>query len=488
MISNPTWVFTQQDAIDAKESYRRQWKLAPAVAGAEPRDSCDSDVAECEYLENYQTPPTDTEAPEEERYLPKYVAVPEMEPETGTFGETAASPPNTSQNSQIVRRRWGRRKRSDADGEEEPKHENQAPCIQDVAPPCTPPDPPPVSKLPPPAQTATDEKDQQDVARSECSCVQSTSLSDIVVVSTAAAEPSQGEQDTDVIGTAAPVAMDQAEAKTLAQDTSHTACTQQDVRVPVLGTAPVQQSCGVNPQPVAKQPLLLPSKTIPESPTAQNSQTAEAAQAQASTRSVENGFVPPAWSKWHTSALTAGNLSEDGHVFARTIAGPLKNHANGMRLSSLCMLYEQNLRVGGVHLYKYRILGGTVGAADGVGFVFDFRIRRTNIQRMRSVFLNRHGQVCMRNLDKITKWPCSLQKLSEGVSVSLAIDLGRATASFRMDDTCGKPCGSADVSFAALFTEPNEGETGTVNVNVAAIPRSGFFCAIVTGGITVSLY
>lgn len=181
-----------------------------------------------------------------------------------------------------------------------------------------------------------------------------------------------------------------------------------------------------------------------------------------------------AGSKWHSSALSAGSLSQDSHIFVKSHAGPRKSHSNGMTLSSLCMLFERDLRVGGMHQYHYSIVEGSVGAADGVGFVFDSRIRRTNIQRMRSIFLNKHGQVCLRNLDSIIKLPSSLLKLSEGISVFLQVDLDNATASFRMHDLSGKPCGAVDLSFASLLADGQA--------------RSGFFCAIVTGSITVSLH
>jgi len=204
---------------------------------------------------------------------------------------------------------------------------------------------------------------------------------------------------------------------------------------------------------------------------------------------------PLAASKWHSSALSAGSLSEDGHVFAKAHAGPRKSHSNGMTLSSLCMIFERNLRVSGVHHYHYAIMEGSVGAADGVGFVFDSRIRRTNIQRMRSVFLNKHGQVCVRNLDSITKLPCSLPKLAEGVSVFVTVDLDRATACFKMDDPCGKHCGTADLSFGSLLPDhgqapsPQQGlAPGRPAPGAAAGARSGFFCAIVTGSITVALH
>lgn len=198
-------------------------------------------------------------------------------------------------------------------------------------------------------------------------------------------------------------------------------------------------------------------------------------------------------SKWHSSALSAGKLSEDGHVFTKTHVGPRKSHSNGMTLSSLCMLFERTLRVGGIHQYCYSIVEGSVGAADGVGFVFDSRIRRTNIQRMRSVFLNKHGQVCIRNLDSIIKLPCSLPKLTEGVSVQLTVDLNHAAARFKMNDPTGKHCGTADLSFASLLTTAGAAAqagdrqlSALTQANLAA--RSGFFCAIVTGSITVALH
>jgi hypothetical protein len=195
-------------------------------------------------------------------------------------------------------------------------------------------------------------------------------------------------------------------------------------------------------------------------------------------------------SRWHSSALSAGSLSEDGHIFSKTHVGPRKSHSNGMTLSSLCMLFEATLRVGGRHQYCYTIVEGSVGAADGVGFVFDSRIRRTNIQRMRSIFLNKHGQVCIRNLDSIIKLPCSLPKLTEGVSVHLMVDLDRAAARFKMDDPLGKNCGTADISFASLLVSPSYPAASVSQQSTAQATmsvRSGFFCAIVTGNITVSL-
>lgn len=180
--------------------------------------------------------------------------------------------------------------------------------------------------------------------------------------------------------------------------------------------------------------------------------------------------------KWHSSALVAGDLYQDGHVFVKTEVGPFKNHAAGAMLSSLCMIFEQKLVAGGSHTYCYSIIGGSVGAADGVGFVLDTKIRRNNIQRMRSVFLNKHGQVCLRNLDQITKLPCSLPKLAVGARVTLRVDLDRATAQFKTEDASQNCTGIADLSFREL-TSP-----------IGQAPATGFFCAVLTGNLTVSLY
>lgn len=189
--------------------------------------------------------------------------------------------------------------------------------------------------------------------------------------------------------------------------------------------------------------------------------------------------------QWHASASAAGTISEDGHIFTKFHAGPQKK-IKGMMLSSLCILFEDRLRVGGVHRYRYTILDGSTGSADGVGFVFDNKVRRTNIQRMRSVFLNRRGQICIRNMDHIEKTPNYLPKLSRGSCVHLTIDLERAFAHFEMDDHRGNRCGTGDLSFQSLLQDtahPIPGDAATPSQ-----APSGFFCAIVTENIKVSLH
>jgi len=183
--------------------------------------------------------------------------------------------------------------------------------------------------------------------------------------------------------------------------------------------------------------------------------------------------------KWHSSALSVGDLYQDGHVFVKTEVGPKKNHAHGVVLSSLCMIFERRLALGGLHTYSYSIIGGSVGNADGCGFVLDTKIRRNNIQRVRSVFLNKHGQICLRNLDKITKLPSCLPKLTVGSNITLRVDLDRATATFKMEDQFQNCTGFADVSFADLVKD--------IGIEGNA-PVAGFFCAVLTGNTTVSIY
>merc|ERR1719412_2358773 len=99
------------------------------------------------------------------------------------------------------------------------------------------------------------------------------------------------------------------------------------------------------------------------------------------------------------------------------------NKGVSVAVSSICMVYDESLRCGGIHQYNYQILNGQVGAADGAGFVFDSKVRRNNIQRMRSVFLNQRGRICLRNNQQVTKLRAQLPPLTVGVCLTLLIDL-----------------------------------------------------------------
>lgn len=180
--------------------------------------------------------------------------------------------------------------------------------------------------------------------------------------------------------------------------------------------------------------------------------------------------------KWHPTALSAGVMSDAGHVLTKHKPGARKWHDNGAQLSTLCMIFERDLRDGGYHEYVYTIMDGDVGAADGVGFVFDNKIRRNNIQKMRSVFLNRHGQICVRDQAQIWKLEDSLPGLARGTAVKFNIDLDSSEAQVVVVPR-GEQAHATTVNFGDVFESYGE-----------KAPRSGFFAAVLTRAITVSLF
>jgi hypothetical protein len=194
--------------------------------------------------------------------------------------------------------------------------------------------------------------------------------------------------------------------------------------------------------------------------------------------------MPASWEdgqcRWHKSAETVGVISDDGHVFTKT-AGPrrsrVSNRGATVELASICMVFDASLRSGGVHRYCYQIMDGELGAADGAGFVFDSKVRRNNIQRMRSVFLNQRGRICLRNNQHVTKLEVQLPPLTVGVCLDLLVDLDAYVARFNVHNAQGVIVGSADVNLEGLF------DLGLGHGQL----RSGFFCAVVTGSITIGL-
>lgn len=123
-------------------------------------------------------------------------------------------------------------------------------------------------------------------------------------------------------------------------------------------------------------------------------------------------------------------------------------------------------------------MDGELGAADGAGFVFDSKVRRNNIQRMRSVFLNQRGRICLRNNQRVTKLQAQLPPLTVGVCLTLFVDLDSLMARFDVSNAHGVVSGSADVSLDGLF----DLEVGSGQL------RSGFFCAVVTGSVTIGIH
>eukprot|EP00747_Dinoflagellata_sp_TGD_P180720 gnl/TRDRNA2_/TRDRNA2_33654_c0_seq1.p1 gnl/TRDRNA2_/TRDRNA2_33654_c0~~gnl/TRDRNA2_/TRDRNA2_33654_c0_seq1.p1 ORF type:complete len:358 (-),score=58.71 gnl/TRDRNA2_/TRDRNA2_33654_c0_seq1:119-1192(-) len=190
--------------------------------------------------------------------------------------------------------------------------------------------------------------------------------------------------------------------------------------------------------------------------------------------------------RWHKSAETVGIVSQDGHVFTKQ-AGPRRTRFNNrgpeLELSSICMVFDSSLRCGGVHQYTYQILGGEICPADGAGFVFDSKVRRNNIQRMRSVFLNQRGRICLRNNQQVTKLQVQLPPLAPHMTLVLLVNLDALVITFRVSDSLGMVDCAADVHLGGLF------DFGSLSPQAAGDEiRSGFFCAVVTGDISVGLH
>lgn len=205
-------------------------------------------------------------------------------------------------------------------------------------------------------------------------------------------------------------------------------------------------------------------------------------QATSKTPSTEENYWPDFGEcRWHKSAETVGVISSDGHIFTKS-AGPRRSRVSDrgarVELASICMVFDSSLRCGGVHRYNYQIINGELGAADGAGFVFDSKVRRNNIQRMRSVFLNQRGRICLRNNQQVTKLAAQLPPLTVGVRLALVVDLDLLVARFNIINPQGYLSGSADVSLEGLLDHG----LGTSQL------RSGFFCAVVTGDITIGIH
>eukprot|EP00929_Paragymnodinium_shiwhaense_P065809 TRINITY_DN3296_c0_g1_i1.p1 TRINITY_DN3296_c0_g1~~TRINITY_DN3296_c0_g1_i1.p1 ORF type:complete len:411 (-),score=83.51 TRINITY_DN3296_c0_g1_i1:257-1489(-) len=185
-------------------------------------------------------------------------------------------------------------------------------------------------------------------------------------------------------------------------------------------------------------------------------------------------------SRWHESAAVVGVISSDGHVFSKQ-AGPRQSRVSAQgekyELSTICMVYDSTLRSGGVHRYEFHVLGGQLGPADGAGFTFDSKVRRKPIQKMNAIFLNKQGVICLRQRQHVSKLPVRLPPLMVGSILTMFMDLNTLKVRFVLTNN-NVNSGSADVNLNGLLSEAADGTTF----------RSGFFCAVVTGCVSVGLY
>ncbi|EEA07987.1 uncharacterized protein CMU_031280 [Cryptosporidium muris RN66] len=171
---------------------------------------------------------------------------------------------------------------------------------------------------------------------------------------------------------------------------------------------------------------------------------------------------------WHRDSDKVGFLSKKGKIFHKQRKG-----------GAISLVYERVLRDRGIHGYKYKILEGTITAADGIGFVFADKLPYSkNVQHIWSIFVNRIGQVCYREAENVVKVDTtSLLPLKVGMEVTMVVNLNRYTAFFQMVDL-------NNTYTNCSFKKPKVVQTTLSFERMANIIdcSKGYVCAVVTGG------
>lgn len=125
---------------------------------------------------------------------------------------------------------------------------------------------------------------------------------------------------------------------------------------------------------------------------------------------------------FHREVRHFGDLSPDGRRFTK--------RAFENRLSLVC---EGTVQTGGTLRYLAQFSGGPLSTADGVGFVFCRKLPcPKDIQQIVSIFLNRHGAICLRAHSELVRLNTRLRPLSIGDWIEVEIDLNNATATFTL--------------------------------------------------------
>eukprot|EP00440_Ansanella_granifera_P043735 gb/GFBE01047394.1/.p1 GENE.gb/GFBE01047394.1/~~gb/GFBE01047394.1/.p1 ORF type:complete len:253 (+),score=29.25 gb/GFBE01047394.1/:1-759(+) len=181
--------------------------------------------------------------------------------------------------------------------------------------------------------------------------------------------------------------------------------------------------------------------------------------------------------EWHNSASSVGTLSQNNHVFTRS-AGPsqtkFSDSGEMIKLAAMCLVYDATLRYGGVHAYTFQVLDGELGPADGCGFTFDTLLRRRSMREMRAVFVNKKGYICLRSGADVSRLPIRLPQLKANMELLVKVDLDRLIARFEVRSPANVSLGAGQADLSQ-FAEHGK-------------PLSGFFIAVVTSDVTVSLH
>uniref|UniRef100_A0A0G4GI59 Uncharacterized protein n=1 Tax=Chromera velia CCMP2878 TaxID=1169474 RepID=A0A0G4GI59_9ALVE len=128
--------------------------------------------------------------------------------------------------------------------------------------------------------------------------------------------------------------------------------------------------------------------------------------------------------QWHPDMERFGRVSDQNRRFTKMQHG-----------GCVSLVYERELRCGGKHVYRYSILQGYLAPADGMGFVFGGCVPASkNVQHLQSIFLNRIGNVCIRQGGPtiVRADTSSLPRLNVGQEITLIVDLDLALACFEV--------------------------------------------------------
>lgn len=117
-----------------------------------------------------------------------------------------------------------------------------------------------------------------------------------------------------------------------------------------------------------------------------------------------------------------GNLFEGGSCFT-------KRGYNGL----LSVVTEEHVHARGKERYVVQIVGGVISDADGIGFIFGAQLPCSqNVQRLTSIYLNRHGCICRRTRTCIDQTSLRLPALEIGDAVVVEVDLEARTVEFSL--------------------------------------------------------
>lgn len=95
------------------------------------------------------------------------------------------------------------------------------------------------------------------------------------------------------------------------------------------------------------------------------------------------------------------------------------------------VVVEDSVHFGGTVKYLVQFTHGSMSSANGVGFTFADDLKETcDIRSLTSIFLNKHGYVCFRTRNIITKLSDHVKTLEIGDWIELFVDLNYGVARF----------------------------------------------------------